>query len=159
MQLRPPLLFTLLLAVTACGSSQPPAPPSAPVQPGGGEASASVGDVSVHASVVQTSALPETIARRYGIDRDANTILLLLAVRSGANAEAAAEPIQVNASVTDLRGSRQDIAMRAMEVGGLTDYIGTIQTTLPDTLRFDVHVVRGNGASATMQLSRDFYPQ
>jgi len=77
----------------------------------------------------------------------------------GPDATATALPASITASATDLRGGRQDIAMRELKSGDLVDYIGTVSATLPDTLRFDITVVRAGGATSTMQLQREFYPQ
>jgi hypothetical protein len=150
----------LLLALAACSN---PAPPKVDASTSSGDAQADavtrIGDVSIRASVIQTSMLNEPVAREYGITRDPKTVLLLVAVRQGPDATATALPASITASATDLRGGRQDIAMRALKSGDLVDYIGTVSTTLPDTLRFDITVVRAGGATSTMQLQREFYPQ
>ena len=149
------LATALLLA--ACGAEPPTraADSSPPLQ----EAIARVGDVSMRASVVQTSMLGAAVASQYQIRRDANTVLLLVAVRQGADGAETALPAQVTATATDLSGQRQSIAMRELRVGDLLDYVGTVQTTLPDTLRFDVTIVREGGATSTMQFTREFYPR
>jgi hypothetical protein len=150
----------LLLALAACSN---PAPPKVDASTSSGDAQADavtrIGDVSIRASVIQTSMLNEPVAREYGITRDPKTVLLLVAVRQGPDATATALPASITASATDLRGGRQDIAMRALKSGDLVDYIGTVSTTLPDTLRFDITVVRAGGATSTMQLQREFYPR
>ncbi len=57
------------------------------------------------------------------------------------------------------------VAMREVHSGDpgsdteLVDYVGTVQTGLPDTLRFDIHVQAQGVDAATLQLSRDFYAQ
>lgn len=118
-----------------------------------------IGDIEIRASVVQTSALPATVARQYGIDRDAGTLLLLVAVRKGPSASAIALPARVTAKVTDLRGGQQDIAMREIQAGALVDSLGTTQTTLPDTLRFDLTITIDAMAPVHMRFEREFYPQ
>lgn len=157
------LSASLLLA--ACGA-QPPARTaensSSPQQ-----ATTRVGDVTMRASVMQTSALEPDVASRYGISRDDNTVMLLVAVRKGADAEDIALPAHVTATVTDLRGQRQAIVLRELRTHdpgsspgqALLDYVGTVQTTLPDTLRFDVKIVREGGATSTLQFIREFYPR
>jgi hypothetical protein len=160
MQTRHRAFSLLLLALAACSN---PAPPKVDASTSSGDAQADavtrIGDVSIRASVIQTSMLNEPVAREYGITRDPKTVLLLVAVRQGPDATATALPASITASATDLRGGRQDIAMRALKSGDLVDYIGTVSTTLPDTLRFDITVVRAGGATSTMQLQREFYPQ
>ncbi len=117
-----------------------------------------VGDVDIRASVVQTSALPGSVARQYGIERDAKTLLLLVAVRKGPPASAIALPARVTAKVTDLRGGQQEIVMREIQAGALSDAVGTTHTTLPDTLRFDVTITIDAMAPVQMQFEREFYP-
>ena len=149
-----------MLALGACGGSNAP-PPAAPAASATkhSEAVTRIGDVSIHASVVQTSTLAEGVARDYGITRDERRVLLLVAVRQGPEAEAIALPAQVVATVTDLRGRRQDIAMRELRSGDLLDYVGTVEIDLPDTLRFDVVVTRAGGATSTLQFTREFHPR
>lgn len=149
------LAAALLLA--ACGAEPPTR--TAENSPALQEAIARVGDVSMRASVVQTSMLEAGVASQYRIRRDANTVLLLVAVRQGADGAETALPAQVTATATDLSGQRQSIAMRELRVGDLLDYVGTVQTTLPDTLRFDVTIVREGGATSTMQFTREFFPR
>lgn len=143
--------------LAACGAEPPARTAANPPAPH--EAIARVGDVTLRASVVQTSALGPDVASQYAISRDDNTVMLLVAVRKGADAAETALPAQVIASATDLRGQRQAIAMRELRTGELLDYVGTVQTTLPDTLRFDVRIVREGGATSSMQFSREFYPR
>jgi hypothetical protein len=151
----PLFLFVLLLAGCGGGPSAPtPARPAAT-----SEAVSRVGDVTVRANVVQTSALGEQVARGYGIERDAGTILLLVTVRQGDDADAVALPAKVTARATDLRGRRHDIAMRELRSGEFVDYIGTVRTDLPETLRFDVTVERPGDARSELQVTRDFQPQ
>ena len=164
MQPRHLILFVLLLALAACSNPAPPtvsASTPASTSSDGAQADAvtRIGDVSIRASVIQTSMLNEPVAREYGITRDPKTVLLLVAVRQGPDATATALPASITATATDLRGGKQEIAMRELKSGDLVDYVGTVGTTLPDTLRFDITVVRAGGATSTMQLQREFFPQ
>jgi hypothetical protein len=158
------LVLLPLLVASACNGSQAPAPEASrgsnfatPV--GHGDAVLQLGDVSIRASVVQTSALPMSVARQYAIERNPKTVLLLVAVRKGPSASAVALPARVTVTVTDLRGGQQQIAMREVQTDALVDSIGTTQTTLPDTLRFDVVVVVAGMAPVKVQFEREFYPQ
>jgi hypothetical protein len=164
MQPRHRVLSVLLLALAACNNPAPPeagVSTSASASSDGAQADAvtRIGDVSIRASVIQTSMLNEPVAREYGITRDPKTVLLLVAVRQGPDATATALPASITATATDLRGGKQEIAMRELKSGDLIDYVGTVGTTLPDTLRFDITVVRAGGATSTMQLQREFFPQ
>jgi hypothetical protein len=153
------LVLLMGVALAACSGGAPaPAPDAAPPS-AQAEAQARLGDAVLHVSAVQTSQLPEAVAGQYGIERSPRRVMLLVNVQDGD----AATPVRVDASVTDLRGGRQPLEMReiavAMPEGGTArDYIGTVDTTLPETLRFEVTATRGD-ARATVQVSRDFYPQ
>ena len=152
------LLLVPVLALAACSGAQTP-PATAPQAATANETVSRVGDVTIRASVVQTSALNEAVAREYGIVRDERTVLLLVAVRQGPEANESALPAKITATATDLRGGKHDIAMRELRSGDLLDYVGTVDVSLPDTLRFDLDIVREDGARSTMQFSREFYPR
>lgn len=151
------------LALIGCGGTPTSAIPVAPPADTA-DAIATVGDVSIRASVLQTSTLNASIARGYGIARDPNTVLLLVAVRQGPTAEATALPARITATVTDLSGRVRPIAMRELRTNdpgsaqALLDYVGMIETSLPDTLRFDLVIVREGGARSTMRFTREFFP-
>lgn len=152
-----------LLLVSGCGGGTPP--PAAPAADAHEEAISRIGDVTIRASAIPTATLDADVARNYGIVRDERTILLLVGVRQGEGAQETALPATITATATNLSGQRQAIALRELRSGGsepgqaLLDYVGTVETSLPDTLRFDVTIVREGGASSTMQFSREFYPR
>lgn len=122
------------------------------------EAISRVGDVSIRASVAPTMRIGEAVAAQYGIERDEDSVLLLVGVRRGSAAQETAMPAQIIATVTDLRGVAQTLAMREVRNGELIDYVGIATVAPPDTLRFDLIVVREGGARSTMQFSRDIFP-
>jgi hypothetical protein len=156
------IFFSLLLGslLAGCGGSAPPPAPDARADASRqGDVVERVGDVEIRASVVQTSALPDSVARQYGIERDAKTLLLLVAVRKGPSASATSVPARVTAKVTDLRGGQQEIPMRELRAGSLVDSVGTTHTTLPETLRFDLTVAVDAMAPVHLQFEREFYPQ
>ena len=154
------LLACLALPLAACQGDRASAPPAtaAPSQGQSAEAESSIDGTTVHVSVVQTSQLPESVAREYGLDRSPRTILLLVNIRDIGNKPAPG----ISAHVTDLLQHSTPVSLRAAH-GAPTDadtvdYVGTIETTLPDTLHFTVVAKRG-GATATVEVNRDFYPQ
>ena len=152
-----------LLLVTACGGNAPA--PAVPAATAHEEAISRIGDVTIRATAIPTATLDAEVARNYGIARDERTILLLVGVRQGEGAQETALPATITASATNLSGQRQAIALRELRSGGtepgqaLLDYVGTVETSLPDTIRFDLTIVRQGGASSTMQFSREFYPR
>lgn len=153
------LLTALLpLALIACGGGGAP-PPSSDGSDTAQEAVSRIGDVTIRATAVPTTTLSEQVATQYGITRADNTVMLLIGVRQGSDAQEVALPARITATVSDLRGRRQDIAMRELRSGELLDYVGTVEVSPPETLRFDLTVVRDGGASSTMQFTRDFYPR
>lgn len=157
----PGFRYSLLVATTlmlgGCGGNSPPAASEAASAQG--DAIVRVGDISLRASPVLTSMLAPAIAQQYGITRAENTVLLLVAVRQGPEGDERSLPAIITASATDLRGNKQAIAMREVRTGELLDYIGTVETSLPETLRFDVKAVRDGRALSTLQFNREFYPR
>jgi len=157
--LRHTLVLSLMCAtLAACGGSAPPTPSSNNANVSQ-EAVSRIGDVTVRASAIPTATLAEQVARQYGISRANNTVMLLIGVRQGSAAQETALPARITAVATDLRGRRHDIEMRELRSGDLLDYVGTIEISPPDTVRFDITVVREGGATSQMQFSRDFYPR
>ena len=67
---------------------------------------------------------------------------------------------RITATATDLQ-RRAGTTSRCANCApaSLLDYVGSVEITPPDTLRFDVNIVRENGASSRMQFNRDFYPR
>lgn len=144
-----------LLGLAGC--SEGPPPPSAPMATPQ-EAISRIGDVTVRASVVPTETLSEQVASSYGLPRRPGTVMLLVGVRQGPEAQEVSLPATVTAVATDLGGRRQPIALRELRSGNLLDYVGTLEVDAPDTLRFDVTVVRAGGARSQMQFTREFHP-
>ena len=154
----------LLCAGLACcllgcsGGGDSTTPVAASQQSQSAEAESTVNGTTVHVTAVQSSQLPDSVARQYGIERSAKTILLLINLRDAGNGAAPA----ITATVSDLQDHTTPVALREVHVAQsqppTIDYIGTVDAALPDTLRFTV-VAKRAGSTATVQLSRDFYPQ
>lgn len=155
------LVPALLIAVglAACGGGAPPAPSPGTPSNTSQEAVTRVGDVTIRATAVPTASLSEPVATQYGIARADNTVMLLVGVRQGSDAQERSLPAGIMATATDLRGRKHVIDMRELRSGDLLDYVGTIEVSPPDTVRFDVQVTREGGATSQMQFSRDFYPR
>ena len=153
------LLACLALPLAACQGDRAPTPPMTAAPSGqSSEAESTINGATMHVSIVQTSQLPESVTREYGLDRSPRTILLLVNLRDLGTAPV---PV-VSATVTDLMQHTTPVSLRAARGAqtdaGTVDYVGTVDATLPDTLRFTV-VARRGGATATVDVSRDFYPQ
>ena len=153
-----------VLLLAACGGGGGPATPAG--QAGGvpEEAVVTVGDRRLRASVVSTMTLSSQVAKRYGIARSDDTVLLLVTVREGEVATAVSVPATVTATATDLRGGTQAITMREVRSGSgadvLVDSIGIAGVTPPETMRFDITATFADGAAPmTVSMSREFYPR
>ena len=154
------------IALAGCGSGAPvPTDGQAQMQQ---EASTRVGNVVVRANAIPTADLGEAVARQYGIERDAGTVMLLVGVRrDDGNGNETALPARVTAVAIDLLGKRQQLAMREVRSGdpgsgpgqGFIDYVGTARVITPDTLRFDVEVVPEDGPAMELHFNRDFFPR
>jgi Domain of unknown function (DUF4426) len=153
--MRPIVFILLCFALAACGDDAPkPAKRIDTPQ----EAVSRAGDVTMRANVIATGQLHERMTREYGIPRDNHSVLLMVSVRRGPDGFDISLPATITASATNLQGQTQPIAMREMRIGELTDYIGTAQMSPPETLRFDLKIVREGAAASTMTFSRDFEP-
>jgi hypothetical protein len=148
-----------LVLATACNAPSP-APPASDTATAvaTGDAVLQLDDTWVRASVVQTSLLPASVARQYGVARDPRTLLLLVVAGKGPPASATPVPVTVTARASGLTGGGQAIAMRQVRDGDAVDSVGTLRTTLPDTLRFDLQLSVEGRPPAAMSFSREFYP-
>ncbi|MFZ5656206.1 MAG: DUF4426 domain-containing protein [Pseudomonadota bacterium] len=154
----PSASLIVALALAGCGGAPQPATavPASSMQ----EAVARAGDVTIRASVLPTAMLDERVARGYGIERSDRSAMLLVSLRRGPEGQETAVPARVLAKASDLRGRAQLVDMRKLRSeGGLLDYVGTVEIDAPDTLRFDVQVTRGDGATSSMQFTREFHPR
>jgi hypothetical protein len=159
--LRPVAAALWMLLASACNAPSPDGPPvgNAATAVATGDAVAQVGDTWIRASVVQTSALPASVARQYGVARDPRTLLLLVVAGKGPPASATPVPVAVTARASGLTGGEQSIAMRQVRDGDVVDSIGTLRTSLPDTLRFDLQLSVAGQPPTALRFSREFYPQ
>ena len=151
--------IALYAALGGCGGAQEPLPATPIPAEAQGDALLQAGDVQVRASVVQASALPSSVARRYGIEPSPETLLLLVVANKGPDVDGKSVPVVVSTKVTDLRGAEQRVPMRQYREGDAIDSIGTFRTTLPETLRFDLEVSVEGKPPVAMEFVREFYPQ
>ena len=142
------------LLLVACGGGAPqPAQPVAPPQ-------SSVeleGPLRVHYNLVPTLALGEAVAREYGVQRSADSALLVLALRrptADGDDETLADG-QFAAEVVDLSGRRQPVVLRPVATGDYTDHVGTVKIGPRDTLRAEV-VVTADGRRQHFDFQRNF---
>ncbi|MEB1527769.1 DUF4426 domain-containing protein [Xanthomonas sp. WHRI 7945] len=147
-----PAALLLCLALAACSAQETPRP-AAPMAPA--PAQADFGALRVHYNALPTLAMSETVARRYGIERDADTALVMIALRRVQGGEELPASGQVSAVATDLSGRRQPIALREAVTDAYTDYVGTVRISEHDQLNFQVDV-RGADGAGTVRFARTF---
>ena len=150
--LRPflPLLLPLLL-VACSGNEAPRAAEFVPPTP----AESDFGTLRVRYNAIPTLSLSAEVARQYGVERDAGTALVLVALRQVENGEERDADGTLKASALDLSGTRQAIGLRSVDTGDYTDHIGTARISPRNTYRFEV-VVTSGGRTETVKFQRNF---
>ncbi|TXI50828.1 MAG: DUF4426 domain-containing protein [Lysobacter sp.] len=151
----PTVLASLVIAVALAGCDGD-APKPAKLADAPQEAVSRVGDITIRANVLPTASLGEAMAKQYGIAREDDRVMLLVSVRQGPDGQDTAVPARIEAKVSNLQGQHRGVEMRELRTGDYVDYVGTAQVTPPDTLRFELEVVREGGARSTMTFSREF---
>ena len=150
---RPTLALGFALAFAGCGNRAPEPARFVPPAPSVAELG---GNLRAHYNLLPTLALGEAVAREYGVERDADSALLIVALRqqtaSGEETTAAGE---VSAEATDLAGRRQTVVLRRASTGDYVDHVGSVRTGAHDTLRVHVVVV-ADGQRHEFDFQRNF---
>ncbi len=145
-------VLLLASALGACDGGSAPVPAQAAQPP----AELHDGDLHIHATAVNTLALPESVTKTYGIPRGEQTWMLLVTTRQGEEGRDVAVPAKVVASARDLQGRNIGIAMRELRTGdGLFDNVGTFSITPPDTLQFTVEITPAGARTRTLSFTRE----
>ncbi|KTF40718.1 DUF4426 domain-containing protein [Xanthomonas translucens] len=147
-----PAAALLCLALAACSAQDAPRPATLVAAT---PAQADLGTLRVHYNALPTLALSDGVARRYGIARDAETALVVIALRRVQDGEELPASGQVSAVAADLSGRRQPIAMREAVTDAYTDYVGTVRISEHDQLNLQVDVRSADGAG-TVRFARTF---
>jgi hypothetical protein len=153
------LAFAFAFALAGCGNHASSSTATAAATAGtvANGATATSNGITLRASVVETADLQESVARGYGIAREPNQALLLLAVRNAQGDNAT--PVSLQATVSDLKGGTRPLPLREIRAGDFVDRIGLVPVSAPDTLTFEVRAQLAPGSSSTVRLNRDFYPR
>lgn len=148
------VVFLLLSAwaLTACSNNEAPRTANfVPPTP----AHSDFGNLRVHYNALPTMALSEAVAEQYGVERDAGTALVLVALRKLQNGEEVDTDGEVAALASDLSGARQQIVLRTIDTGDYSDHIGTLRVSQRNTYRFDISI-DVDGRKDTLQFQRNF---
>ncbi|WP_189454573.1 DUF4426 domain-containing protein [Cognatilysobacter bugurensis] len=164
------LVAALALLLAACGADESPtaAVNANPADPFSGspvgvaqvpgstqQVETRIGETTVYAVAMPTTSVPVEVAREHGIERREDLVMLRVSGRRGEVGNLTSVPLKVQATATDLRGQVTTLTMEERPTAGLVDYVGAVDADLPDTLRFDIRVTTPDGASETMQLTRE----
>ncbi|MDR1076884.1 MAG: DUF4426 domain-containing protein [Xanthomonadaceae bacterium] len=142
----------LLLALAACsGQETPRTAEFIADQP----AHSDFGNLRVRYSAIPTLSLNEETARHYEVERNADSGLLVVALRKTDSGEE--QPIEgsVKAIVRDLDERAQHLDLRPVRTGDYVDYIATFRPHPRDTFRFDI-TVHANGQDHNIQFQRNY---
>ncbi|MCH6483272.1 DUF4426 domain-containing protein [Pseudoxanthomonas sp. LH2527] len=118
-------------------------------------AEADFGNLRVRYNALPTLALSAPVAQQYGVPRDADTALVLVALREIKGGEEVDAEGDVAVSAHDLSGTRQTLTLRKVDAGGYTDHIGTARISPRNSYRFEV-VVTAGGRTETVKFQRNF---
>ena len=118
-------------------------------------AEADFGTLRVRYNALPTLALSAPVAKQYGVPRDADTALVLVALREIEGGEEVDAEGDVAVSAHDLSGTRQTLTLRKVDAGGYTDHIGTARISPRNSYRFEV-VVTAGGRTETVKFQRNF---
>lgn len=143
----------LALCLAACGN---PAPEPARYVAPAPSVTDLEGPLRARYNLLPTLALGEAVAREYGVERDAGSALLVVALRRPtADGDETAAQGEVTAEAVDLAGRRQAVILRRVTTGDYVDHVGTVRVGPHDTLRVEV-VVAADGRRQEFDFQRSF---
>lgn len=144
------LLSALFLAACSAGEKPRAAEFIAPT-----ESSIDFGNLRVHYNALPTLSLSEAVASEHGVTRDAESAMLVVALREKVGNEEIPASGKVTAQAYDLQGNRQSVAFHAVQTGDYSDQIGTFAIHAHDSYRIEVQV-EAKGRTETFKLQRSF---
>lgn len=142
----------LLALLTACSGAEPP---RAAVLSQPADSQADFGDLRVHYNALPTLSLSEAVAGQYGVDRDAGSAMLVVAVRRVAGGQELPAQAEVSAKVQDLQGAMQRVDFATVATGDYSDHIGAFDISPRDTYRFEI-TVKSGGRTEVVKFQRSF---
>ena len=134
------LALAAMMAMGLAGCGGPSAEPARFVPPHP-SATDLEGPLRARYNLLPTLALGEDVARQYGVERDAGTALLVVALRRPtADGDEVPADGEVTAEAVDLAGRRQAVVLRRVATGDYVDHVGTVEVVAHDTVRVRVGV-------------------
>lgn len=149
------LALLLLLSLAACSGDKAPVPATAHAT---ATSTTTVGGVTLQTSTVALADLNDAVAARYGIDRTREGIMLLVTVRDPAGNGIDPGDLRLTATASSLPDPPKPLALRAVQTGDMTDYLGVVQATAPSSVRFQITAVRG-GSRADITTAAELQPR
>ena len=152
-------IAAIALVLAACGRGETTATATSAATPGASAtAGTTVGGVTLQASTVAIADLNDAVARRYGIDRAQDGVLLLVTVRDAAGNGADPGDLRLAATAAALPDPPKPLDLRAIRTDGMTDYIGVLRATPPASVQFKLTATRG-GSRADIATTAEIYPR
>ena len=141
-----PFLFSTLIASTGAALA---------------ENSQDFGDYVVHFNALNTSHLPPTVTREYGIKRSKNRGMINIAIlRKMLGTTGKPVEADVIASASNLTGQKRDIKLREVREATAIYYIGTFPISHEETLRFTVQVKpKGDSEAHEVKFTQQFFTE
>ena len=150
--MKPVALSLLLLLMAACSGGEK-ARVAEFVAPA--DSSVDFGDLRVRYNALPTLSLDDAVAREYGVDQDAGSAMVVIALRRVASGEELGAEGEVSGEAYDLQGKRQHIDFSAVKTGDYTDHIGVLAINARDSYRIEIKVASG-GREETVKFQRNF---
>ena len=144
------LLSALFLAACSAGEKPRAAEFIAPT-----ESSIDFGNLRVHYNALPTLSLSEAVASEHGVTRDAESAMLVVALREKVGNEEIPASGKVTAQAYDLQGNRQPVTFHVVQTGDYSDHVGTFAIQARDSYRIEVQV-EAKGRTETFKLQRSF---
>ncbi|MGH8026953.1 MAG: DUF4426 domain-containing protein [Pseudoxanthomonas sp.] len=147
--------FSLALSILLVAACSPAEKPRAAEFVPPAVSSEDFGDLRVHYNALPTLSLNDAVAHEYGVDKDAGSAMLVVALRRLQNGEETNAEGAVSAEAIDLQGARQHIEFSAVKTGQYTDHIGVFTIHARDSYRFEV-TVKADGRTENVKFQRNF---
>lgn len=117
------------------------------------------GAFALHWSAVPTTMLTPEVAKRVGVTRSANRVLVNIAVRRGEPGADVAATARVAVAVTNLAGQRELLVVREVREGDAVYYLAEARVAGEDVLTFEVEAQPAGGRPMRTSFRQAVFPQ